>query len=142
MKKFLIAFETIALIGLLIFISGCDTATNNSSSTQTVERPDVNAADYPKLHPSLIELITIETPDKLANALGADYAEGMVTVIIEFRDLDVQPDLEWAVNALGGEVQTSVSGMLQARMKLDSLLDIATHPRLEYVRIPVKPIVK
>jgi len=123
---------------LLTLAAGCD----SPSQPEPPSNPNANAKaeDYPKVTQTLFELAVSAAPAKLSPALGAEYEEGSVTIVIDYRDPEAEADLIWAVEALGGHIQAQATGVLQVRVPLTAVLVLSTHPRLDYVRLPVRPI--
>jgi len=101
--------------------------------------PPPKREDYPKLQSQLFELATAKDPESYAKRHGLNYEDGTVQVEIEVQDPNWVEDLRWAIDALGGWVETSYESLIQARLPLRALLKLAKHPRVLLIRAPVKP---
>lgn len=107
---------------------------------QVGRQPPPKPEDYPKLSAQLFELATAEKPSEYA-ARHPDlkYKDGLVQVVIEVQGPEWVEDLKWAVESLGGQLETSYETLVQARVPLEALLKLAKHPRVNYIRPPVRP---
>ncbi len=63
----------------------------------------------------------------------------MVQIVIDIEDATASNDLAWAVEALDGRVEIKIDNLIQAWVPVEALLKLARHPRVLFVRAPVKP---
>lgn len=101
----------------------------------------LNPDDYPKLQERLVLLISASDPATFAKEHGfeKDFQDGKVVVVIEATSADALEELRWAVEALDGTVEADYENQLQALVPLKALLKLATHPHIEFIRLPVRP---
>ncbi len=101
----------------------------------------LNPDDYPKLQERLVGLIGATDPKAFAkeNGFEQDFKDGKVVVVIEATSAEALEELRWAVEALDGTVETDYENQLQALVPLKALLKLATHPHIEFIRLPVRP---
>lgn len=128
--------EVIALLGLLLVLGGCD---QSRVEEQQTKGPPLKQEDYPKLAAALFELAAAKEPDQYAERTGLTFNDGLVQVVIEVRGPEWVEDLKWAVEALGGRSEISHEASIQASVPIDALLKLAKHPRITYIRPPVRP---
>jgi len=136
----------IALI-VLVLIAGAFwyISTTPRPSPPVLSHPEptvtLNPGDYPKLQEQLVGLIGAADPAAFAkeNGFEQDFKDGKVAVVIEAMDADALEELRWAVEALDGKVETDYENQLQALVPLKALLKLATHPYIEFIRLPVRP---
>lgn len=114
-----------------------------SSSPISQPEPTVtlNPDDYPKLQERLVGLIVATDPAKFAkeNGFEQDVQGGKVVVVIEAINSEALEELRWAIEALEGKVETDYENQLQALVPIKALLKLATHPHIEFIRLPVRP---
>jgi hypothetical protein len=101
----------------------------------------INPEDYPKLQDRLAELVGAADPKAFAKEHGfeQDLQDGKVRIVIEATGLEALEELRWAVEALDGTVETDYENQLQALVPIKALLKLATHPHIEFIRLPVRP---
>jgi len=100
--------------------------------------PPPKSEDYPKLQSQLFELAVSEDPQSYAERSGLNYEDGYVQVEIEAQAVEWVGDLRWAIEALGGWVEDEYESLIQARLPVKALLELAKHPRVLMVRSPVR----
>ena len=127
----------LALLGLLLGLSGCGPGEERPSKEAQVPPP--KPEDYPKLARSLFELATSQRPDQLAERAQLTLKDGSVQVVLELQGPEWAEDIRWAVEALGGSVQIQAGTSVQAWVPVKALLKLAQHPRVVYIRPPVRP---
>lgn len=123
-------------IGLLLFaLTGCGRGGQEPASPREALDPKA----YPALQAALVSLYN--APDRVAQAqlLGASLRDGAVQIVIDVEDASWAKDLSWAVTALGGTVEFEVDNLIQAWLAIDALPTLARHPRVLFVRLPVRP---
>lgn len=136
MPGFLVTVVVLVLIaGAFWYIS---TRQPSPPSAPTVA---LNPDDYPKLQERLVLLISAADPAAFAKEHGfeKDFHDGKVTVVIEATSSEFLEELRWAVEALDGTIETDYENQLQALVPLKALLKLATHPHIEFIRLPVRP---
>jgi len=121
------------MLGFLL--AGCGQKPANNPDP--IGQIDVNAEDYPYLQEQLFQLAVSEKREPFAALHRIDYEAGEVIVAIEYSR-DAQEDIRWAVQALSGEIQVDLEGTMQARLTLNAMLELARHPRINFVRAPVR----
>jgi acylphosphatase len=101
----------------------------------------INPDDYPKLQDRLAELVGAADPKAFAKEHGfeQDLQDGKVRIVIEATNPEALEELRWAVEALDGTVETDYEDQLQALVPIKALLKLATHPHIEFIRLPVRP---
>ncbi len=118
-----------------ILLAGCDqTPANNPNPIGNI---DASPEDYPYLQEQLFQLATSDNREPFAALHRIDYETGEVTVVIEYAR-DAQEDIRWAVQALNGEIQVDLEGTMQTRLTLQAMMSLAQHPRINFVRVPVR----
>lgn len=91
---------------------------------------------HPKLDYRLCKLIESGNPEKFAKDNDLDLQGDRVIVTIELLDRGYTLPEEYGV-----ELQrTSTGGLLQARIKIDKLIEAANNPSVRNIRTPLKPI--
>lgn len=100
--------------------------------------PPPKSEDYPKLQSQLFELAVSEDPQSYAERHGLNYEDGYVQVEIEAQAPEWVGDLRWAIEVLGGWVEADYESLIQARLPVEALLELAKHPRVLMVRSPVR----
>ena len=116
-----------------------------SSSPSIISKPEptvtINPEDYPKLQDRLAELVGAADPKVFAKEHGfeQDLHDGKVRIVIEATGPEALEELRWAVEALDGTVETDYEHQLQALLPIKALLKLATHPHIEFIRLPVRP---
>lgn len=118
----------------MIGLAGCNQTSENPDPVGVV---DANPEDYPYLQEQLFQLIVSESREPFAALHRIDYEKGQVTVAIEYQR-DAQDDIRWAVKTLSGDIQVDLQGTMQASLPLAALLDLAQHPRVNFIRVPVR----
>ncbi len=115
-------------------------------SSSPISQPEptmtLNPDDYPKLQERLVGLIVAPDPAKFAkeNGFEQDLQDGKVVVVIEAINSEALEELRWAIEeALEGRVETDYENQLQALVPIKALLKLATHPHIEFIRLPVRP---
>jgi len=117
----------------MLFFTGCEPQEGGEVGLPL--KPE----EYPKLATSLFELATAKEPEKYAQRAGLAIEDGLVQVVIEAEGSEWLEDLKWAVEALGGQFELSAENLVQARVPIGALLKLARHPRVLYIRPPVRP---
>jgi hypothetical protein len=102
----------------------------------------LNPDDYPKLQERLVGLVSAPDPAVFAkeNGFESDFQDGKVVVVIEALGPEALEELRWAVEALDGAVETDYENQLQALVPLKALLKLVTHPHIEFIRLPNRPL--
>lgn len=104
----------------------------------------LNPDDYPKLNERLVGLVSAADPAAFAkeNGFEKDFHNGKVVVVIEALGPEALEELRWAVEALAGTVETDYESeaQLQALLPVRALLKLATHPHIQYIRLPNRPL--
>ncbi len=104
----------------------------------------LNPDDYPKLQERLVGLVSAPDPAVFAkeNGFEKDFQDGKVVVVIEALGPEALEELRWAVEALEGAVETDYESeaQLQALLPIEALLKLATHPHIQYIRLPNRPL--
>lgn len=133
----------LAVIGVLVVIGGAFWYIAHSPSRPPAApvyepKPALNPNDYPRLQERLVGLVAAADPAAFAkeNGLDKDFKDGKVVIVIEATSIETLEELRWAVEVLGGKVETDYDNLLQALVPLDALLKLATHPHIEYIRSP------
>ena len=92
---------------------------------------------HPKLQSALYELAATQESRRagLAAERGIHFSDGMVRVIAEASDEEAQ-EAAVAVEALGGTVETTYRGLVQAMVPVSSLTSLADEPCVRLVRLP------
>ena len=125
---------------LALGIGGCSPGEERpKGEAQPPPTPALRPEDYPKLARSLFELATAPQPEKLSEQANVVFQDGLVQVVLELESPDWTEDLQWAIEALGGRVQTHAETLVQAWVPVEALLKLATHPRVVYIRPPMRP---
>jgi len=133
-RKSVIWVLLIVLIALLV--GGCRPREgSNDGEAQPPPKPE----DYPKLARSLFELATSAQPKTMAERTNVVLKDGLVQVVLELHGSEWAEDLEWAIKALGGRVELHTGTLVQAWVPVEALLKLAKHPRVVYIRPPVRP---
>ena len=103
---------------------------------------ELDPQDYPKLQERLVGLVSAADPAAFAkeNGFEKDFQDGKVVVVIEAAGQEALEELRWAVEALGGRVEGDYEAQLQVLLPLEALLKLATHPHIEYIRLPNRPL--
>ncbi len=120
-------------LGVVLLLNSC-----SQREDQTLGPPP-KPEDFPKLEARLFALAIAEKPEAYAQRFGLELKEGRVLVVLELAGPQWQEDLAWAVEALGGRVEASSEDLLQARVPPKVLLTLSQHPRVSYIRPPVRP---
>jgi len=126
-------------LGALSLVACNGPAPSEQTNTANPTRVDVDPKDYPALQSKLISLVEARDRTQQAQALQLGYEDGLVQIVIDTEDAAASDDLAWAVEALDGRVEVKVDNLIQAWVPVDALLKLARHPRVLYVRTPVKP---
>ncbi|MBI1742225.1 hypothetical protein HYR54_04065 [Candidatus Acetothermia bacterium] len=126
---------------LVVVMAGLIMSSCSSRENQVKHRegPPAKREDYPKLAGQLFELATAQKPGEYAKDFDLTYKDGLVQIVLEARGTEWVQDLEWAVEAVAGQVEMKVENLVQARVPIEALLKLARHPRVIYIRPPVKP---
>ncbi len=103
---------------------------------------ELDPQDYPKLQERLVGLVSAADPAAFAkeNGFEKDFQDGKVVVVIEALGPEALEELRWAVEALDGRVETDYEAQLQALVPIEALLKLATHPHIQYIRLPNRPL--
>jgi hypothetical protein len=104
---------------------------------------ELDPEDYPKLNERLVGLASATDPAAFAkeNGFERDFQDGKVVVVIEALDKEYFEGLRWAVEVLEGTVETDYEpeAQLQVLIPIEALLKLATHPHIQYIRLPNRP---
>ena len=124
----------------LLALSGCQSPEPETTSTSQADAPPPAREDYPALQGQLFELAT----DQGTNAASGSRANltvenNQVRVVLEASEAQSTDVLRWAVEALHGRVETTHENLVQAWVPVDALLTLAEHPRVAFIRAPVRP---
>lgn len=134
-----------ALIALVLVAGAFWYISTRPSPPPVYNKPEptvtLNPDDYPKLQERLVGLIGAADPKAFAkeNGFDQDFKDGKVVVVIEATSAEAIEELRWAVEALDGTVETDYENQLQALVPIKALLKLATHPHIEFIRLPVRP---
>lgn len=134
-----------ALVVLVLVAGAFWYISTRPSPPPTYNKPEptvtINPDDYPKLQERLAELVGATDPKAFAkeNGFEQDLQDGKVRVVIEATSPDAVEELRWAVEALDGTVETDYENQLQVLLPIKMLLKLATHPHIEFIRLPVRP---
>lgn len=141
MQRTLGIFAALVVLALVAGAFWYISTTPRSSPPVISPTVALNPDDYPKLQERLVGLIGAGDPQAFAkeNGFEQDFKDGKVTVVIEATDAEALEELRWAVEALDGIVETDYENQLQALVPLKALLKLATHPYIEFIRLPVRP---
>ena len=135
----------VALIALVLIAGAFWYISTRPSSPPLYNKPEptvtLNPDNYPKLQERLVGLIGAADPVAFAKESGfeQDVKDGKVVVVIEASSPEAIEELRWAVEALDGTVETDYENQLQALVPIKALLKLATHPHIEFIRLPVRP---
>lgn len=125
---------------LSLIALGLNACNGPTSTDQTHNTPvDVDPQDYPALQSKLISLVTAQDRAQQAGALKLGYEDGRVQIVIDSEDAAAADDLAQVVEALEGRIEAKTGNLIQAWVPVDALLKLARHPRVLFIRTPVKP---
>jgi len=129
-------------LGLLLLIVAAVVAGCNGPTSNTRQEPlapaNAKAEDYPLLASPLFTLATASQVQEKAGQLGLDYLDGLVLVVVELETGESADDVRWAIEALQGQIELVQDTSIQARVPPRTLLLLAKHPRVAYIRAPAK----
>jgi hypothetical protein len=121
------------MLGLLL---GCSPRGDQQIRYQEVPPPKPD--EYAKLDSRLYNLAVAKNPEAYAQSADLTYKDSLVLVVIDVEDQEWVGDLKWAVEALGGHLGTGYENLIQARVPVTALLKLAKHPRVVFMRPPVR----
>ncbi|MFB6285388.1 MAG: hypothetical protein ABEK03_02255 [Candidatus Bipolaricaulia bacterium] len=106
-----------------------------STQQPTSDQPDPAA----RLQDRLEGLTQADDPQAYASQHNLTYENGKVQVVVKLGDQADKATFNWAVSALGGQVETSYEARVQVRVPRSALMKLARHPHVTFIRAPVRP---
>ncbi len=125
-KSYFIILLSVATL-VLAFTFFNKTSTPSAKLPTITESPKVET----KLEDTLYLLAKAENPTQFARAYNLDIKNNSVQVVIETNDSFTLPQDF-------GTVETTSQNLIQARVKIDKLLELAKYSQIRNVRLPTE----
>lgn len=124
----LLLFVALGLAGYFVL--------QGKQSKDLLSSPPEKAACHAKIADSLCKLINSPSPEATAKENDSDLVDGQVRVVLELTDTSYTLPEEYGTE----ETRTRTGNLLQAKVKIEKLTEVADSPAIRNIRAPLKTV--